>query len=128
MSPEQLLGKTTDQRSDIYSLGVTLFQLATGRVPFEGDSFMTVALSILTGPAPDTTRALGPALGPIVARAIARDREARYASVREMRRDLAALVVRCGGDAHGGRGPARSSRPGDQAGAARCSPGSPPSF
>jgi serine/threonine-protein kinase len=92
MSPEQLLGKTTDQRSDIYSLGVTLFQLATGRVPFEGDSFMSVALSILTGPAPDTTRELGPALGTIVARAIARDPDARYPSVREMRRDLASLV------------------------------------
>jgi eukaryotic-like serine/threonine-protein kinase len=92
MSPEQLLGKTTDQRSDIYSVGVTLFQLATGRVPFEGDSFMSVALSILTGPAPDTTRELGPAFGPIVARAIARDPDARYGNVREMRRDLTSLV------------------------------------
>ena len=72
MSPEQLLGKTTNRALRHLQPGRALFQLATGRVPFEGDGFMTVAPFILTGPAPDTTRELGPALGPIVARAIAR--------------------------------------------------------
>jgi len=92
MSPEQLLGKKTDQRTDIYSLGVTLYQLATGHTPFEGDSFMSVALSILTGPRPDV-KELGPGLGPIVARALERDPPDRYQSAREMRHDLQALAT-----------------------------------
>jgi eukaryotic-like serine/threonine-protein kinase len=93
MAPEHLLGKKTDHRCDIYSLGVTLYQLATGRLPFEGDSFVSVALAVITGPGPDLTRELGPALGAIVGRAMARDPEDRYRSAREMRRDLEALVA-----------------------------------
>ena len=93
MAPEQLLGKKTDHRCDIYSLGVTLYQLATGHLPFEGDSFMSVALAVITGPGPDLARELGPALGAIVGRAMARDPADRYRSAREMRRDLEALVV-----------------------------------
>ena len=93
MSPEQLLGRKTDGRTDIYSLGVTLYQLATGRTPFEGDSFMSVALSILTGPRPDVGAELGPALGPIVGRALEREPSHRYQTVGEMRRDLETLAA-----------------------------------
>ncbi len=93
MAPEQLLGKRTDHRCDIYSLGVALYQLATGRLPFEGDSFMSVALAVITGPGPDLARELGPALGAIVGRAMAREPSGRYQSAREMRRDLEALVA-----------------------------------
>ena len=102
MAPEQLLGKKTDHRCDIYSLGVTLYQLATGHLPFEGDSFMSVALAVITGPGQIVTRELGPALGAIVGRAMARE---PGGPVPECARDAprpGGARRRRGGDAHGG--------------------------
>ena len=53
MSPEQMSGSRTDGRSDLYSLGVMLFQLLTGTLPFEGGSMAELMRRIVNEPAPD---------------------------------------------------------------------------
>ena len=91
MAPEVLLGQTADNRSDIYSLGVTLFELAVGKPPFEGSNFMSIALAVLTEPPPPITTLLPGGLGDIVAKCMTRDPTQRYQSVVALRRDLAQL-------------------------------------
>jgi serine/threonine-protein kinase len=94
MSPEQAQGKPVDERSDIFSLGVMLYELTTGTRPFVGDTNLGVLSSILRDtPAPlaDTNPALPFDLQPIVSRCLAKDRQRRYQSAGDLRRDLEAL-------------------------------------
>lgn len=82
MSPEQLAGKKVDGRSDLFSLGVTLYQLLTGALPFQADSMVNLMMKIATEPhAPITAiRPDLPApLGPIIDRALAKNPDLRYA-------------------------------------------------
>ncbi|GEM_PF-356639 len=65
MSPEQAQGQTLDNRSDLYSLGVMLFEMATGRRPFESDTPYGVAVMHVTAP-PPSPRTLNPALPPAI--------------------------------------------------------------
>ncbi|EJE49058.1 protein kinase family protein [Acidovorax sp. CF316] len=99
MSPEQLAGKKVDGRSDLYSLGVTLFQMLTGSLPLRGASMPELMHKIASVPAPDV-RTLRPELSAEVAEVVAlsmmKRPEARYQTGRqfaaEIRRALAALV------------------------------------
>jgi non-specific serine/threonine protein kinase len=95
MSPEQLRGRPLDTRTDIWSTGVVLYEMISGRLPFEGDSASDVAANILRGDAPPLTRSTGAAVPPrlasIVDRAMARDRAHRYQSARELLEELQAL-------------------------------------
>jgi eukaryotic-like serine/threonine-protein kinase len=94
MSPEQAEGRDVDSRSDIFSLGVIIYELSTGLHPFEGNSHMAVLSSILRDvpkPITEVNPSLPPDLAAIIARCLAKDRSARYPSASVLRSDLDAL-------------------------------------
>jgi serine/threonine protein kinase len=96
MSPEQMAGRSVDGRSDLYSLGVMLFQLLTGHLPHTGDSMARLMFQIANEPAPDV-RSLRPelpeALANVVALAVEKRPEVRYADGRQMAADLRAVAA-----------------------------------
>ena len=92
MSPEQVREQPLDHRTDIYSLGVVMYQLLTGRLPFEGSNNVSLLYQIAheTPPPPSSLRPeIPPELEAIVCRAIRRDPAERYATWRELSHDLA---------------------------------------
>jgi CHASE2 domain-containing sensor protein/predicted Ser/Thr protein kinase len=95
MSPEQLAGKKVDGRSDLFSLGVTLYQLLTGNLPFQADSMATLMFKIANEPHPAATTLRpdlpGP-LGAVIDRALEKDVARRYARGSELAADLRAAI------------------------------------
>jgi serine/threonine protein kinase len=93
MSPEQVMGRPVDSRSDIFSLGIVLHQLLAGTHPFAGENVHSVMYQIVNEAAqrPSVLRAEVPdMLDPIVARCLAKDPEARYQHAGELADDLRA--------------------------------------
>src|SRR5258705_10512099 len=87
MAPEQVEGKEMDARSDIFAFGVVLYEMATGKKAFEGDSKASLAASILTSDPPPITRIqpLTPlALERLVKRRLAKDPEDRWHTARDL--------------------------------------------
>ena len=95
MSPEQIEGQPVDSRSDLFSMGAVLFELVTGRPPFDGDSVTAVMMKIVQDePAPDV-RAIAPdtpaTLAMAVRRALEKAPDDRYADAAQMAADLRAV-------------------------------------
>ncbi len=108
MSPEQVRAKELDARSDLFSFGAVLYEMATGMLPFRGESSGVIFEAILNR-APVSPLRLNPDLPPkledIINRALEKDRELRYQHASDMRSEL----MRLKRDTETGRGAAASS-------------------
>ncbi len=102
VAPERLLGQISDERSDLYSVGIVLYEMLTGRRPFGQGEAMDIALRQLEQspqPIAEVRPDLPPALAQLVTRALDKDPAQRFASADEMRAALARVVT--GGAARG---------------------------
>jgi len=124
MSPEQARGSAVEARSDLFSLGVVLYEAATGRLPFAGDSVAELLVSLLTRspPPPREIRAdVSPELQAIVLKLLEKDAGLRYQSAADLRADLRRLLrdSTAASDAEASPHGLRTAAPAPRSGSAR---------
>ncbi len=103
MSPEQARGERVDHRSDIFSFGVVMYEMATGRIPFKGKTRADVISALLKEsqtPAVELNKEVPAHLSAVIDRALAKEPADRYQSVQEMIADLRQVIAEAGGMDH----------------------------
>ena len=96
VSPEQALGHDVTEQSDIYSLGICLYEMLTGEIPFKADTQVAVAMKHVREPMPDVQRRrpeISAALAAVIEHATAKETENRYATVNQMVHDLEQVLA-----------------------------------
>ncbi|MEW2548030.1 protein kinase [Streptomyces sp. NPDC047002] len=99
LSPEQALGRGVDARSDLYSVGIMLFQLLTGRLPFDADSPLAIAYAHVQEEPPvpsGINRSVGPGADALVARALRKNPNERFPSAAAMREECLRVMPAAG--------------------------------
>ena len=107
MSPEQALGQKLDHRADVYSMGVMLFEVFTGQVPFKAESFMGILSQHITKPppAPSTMtpgRSIARPIEAIILKAMSKEPDKRHGTMAELRVELHEVLMSIGGADPGG--------------------------
>ncbi|WP_324788320.1 protein kinase domain-containing protein [Streptomyces sp. H51] len=114
LSPEQAMGRQVDERSDLYSVGCMLFEMVTGRLPFDGDAPLTIAYQHVQAPAPvpsQVNASVPESVDRLIATALAKDPAQRHQSADAMREAVQALLAQIGP-----AGSAAPARPADSPG------------
>ena len=117
MSPEQCVGHPLDPRSDVYAVGIVLYELVTGALPFDGnDAHEILREQLVVPPVPPSRRRRGldARIDAVVMKALAKDPASRHQSMRELRAELKDLLAELGGSARASTPPPPPAAPADE--------------
>lgn len=98
LSPEQAKGEATDKRTDIYSIGIVLYEMLVGEPPFTGETAVSIAIKHIQDQMPNPTDIrsnIPQALSNVILKATEKDRDKRYQDIESMQRDLSSALEKC---------------------------------